>query len=587
MAADAVAEAVPPEPEPPVAAGAGTDRAAETDRSLSPPLRALTPEQRALPPRVLPPLRTPTPEQRILMGLQRVMSQPPAPGLESEPEPEPAAVPAKIRDSRLVVRCTNTTVICQVVRPGAAGDAVICAAYSSELRQYGLTQGLRNYAAAYCTGLLCARRLYALVEAGAVEIQPGEAPPAASFQERHAQWKTQVDARKEASGSGSTIETSVSMDEPREHGDFYCVMDISSDGDDPYKDNPFRTKAGTPNGSRRCCGALKGAVDGGLHIPLEQGMTTVGYEIDNDDYEVDEQMALSYILGGHVSEHMDELAEEDPELYYKWYSRWIEVAQPGDLDGLYMAAHAKIRADPARPPKVAPAAAAVKAEVGGGAGGADGESSAQGAGTAPTNKRKKQKKKNRRRRQKKNTGDSAASGDVTESEQRVAGDGDTVMPSSASASAAKQRKEEALAKYKQRAQERDAAWDALSEEEKLQQKREKKLRRRKRKPWPNKKNKKKQQQAAEAAAEAAAAGGGSIDEEEQTETAAKPTPKRTDTKKHVNVIFIGPVDSGKSTTIGHMLYKCGDIDTTVMEKFDGNRHGWEAIIQIRMGHVST
>ena len=35
----------------------------------------------------------------------------------------------------------------------------MCQAHSSELARYGLNAGLKNYAAAYCTGLLCARRL--------------------------------------------------------------------------------------------------------------------------------------------------------------------------------------------------------------------------------------------------------------------------------------------------------------------------------------------------------------------------------------------------------------------------------------------
>ena len=35
----------------------------------------------------------------------------------------------------------------------------MCAAYAHELPRYGLKVGLTNYAAAYCTGLLMARRL--------------------------------------------------------------------------------------------------------------------------------------------------------------------------------------------------------------------------------------------------------------------------------------------------------------------------------------------------------------------------------------------------------------------------------------------
>merc|ERR1712046_557129 len=42
---------------------------------------------------------------------------------------------------------------------GIAGDVCHTAAYAHELTRYGLPVGHTNYAAAYCTGLLCARRL--------------------------------------------------------------------------------------------------------------------------------------------------------------------------------------------------------------------------------------------------------------------------------------------------------------------------------------------------------------------------------------------------------------------------------------------
>lgn len=39
-------------------------------------------------------------------------------------------------------------------------------------------------------------------------------------------------------------------------------------------------------------------------------------------------------------------------------------------------------------------------------------------------------------------------------------------------------------------------------------------------------------------------------------------------KGHVNVVVIGHVDSGKSTTTGHLIYKCGGIDKRTIEKFE-------------------
>jgi len=39
-------------------------------------------------------------------------------------------------------------------------------------------------------------------------------------------------------------------------------------------------------------------------------------------------------------------------------------------------------------------------------------------------------------------------------------------------------------------------------------------------------------------------------------------------KKHVNLVVIGHVDAGKSTTTGHLIYKCGGIDKRVIDQFE-------------------
>ncbi|KAF7295879.1 hypothetical protein HMN09_01131500 [Mycena chlorophos] len=39
-------------------------------------------------------------------------------------------------------------------------------------------------------------------------------------------------------------------------------------------------------------------------------------------------------------------------------------------------------------------------------------------------------------------------------------------------------------------------------------------------------------------------------------------------KTHLSVVVIGHVDSGKSTTTGHLIYKCGGIDKRTIEKFE-------------------
>jgi elongation factor 1-alpha len=39
-------------------------------------------------------------------------------------------------------------------------------------------------------------------------------------------------------------------------------------------------------------------------------------------------------------------------------------------------------------------------------------------------------------------------------------------------------------------------------------------------------------------------------------------------KVHINLVVIGHVDAGKSTTTGHLIYKCGGIDKRTIEKFE-------------------
>jgi len=45
-------------------------------------------------------------------------------------------------------------------------------------------------------------------------------------------------------------------------------------------------------------------------------------------------------------------------------------------------------------------------------------------------------------------------------------------------------------------------------------------------------------------------------------------PPKEKEKVHVNIVVIGHVDSGKSTTTGHLIYKCGGIDKRAIEKFE-------------------
>lgn len=60
---------------------------------------------------------------------------------------------------RLSVRFTSTDIVCQIINAKIEGDVTLVSAYAHELPRYGVKVGLTNYAAAYCTGLLLARRV--------------------------------------------------------------------------------------------------------------------------------------------------------------------------------------------------------------------------------------------------------------------------------------------------------------------------------------------------------------------------------------------------------------------------------------------
>lgn len=39
-------------------------------------------------------------------------------------------------------------------------------------------------------------------------------------------------------------------------------------------------------------------------------------------------------------------------------------------------------------------------------------------------------------------------------------------------------------------------------------------------------------------------------------------------KAHISLVVIGHVDAGKSTTTGHLIYKCGGIDKKTIDKYE-------------------
>jgi translation elongation factor EF-1alpha len=51
-------------------------------------------------------------------------------------------------------------------------------------------------------------------------------------------------------------------------------------------------------------------------------------------------------------------------------------------------------------------------------------------------------------------------------------------------------------------------------------------------------------------------------------------------KIHINIVVIGHVDSGKSTTTGHLIYKCGGIDKRTIEKFEKEAQEVSSLISV-------
>jgi len=209
---------------------------------------------------------------------------------------------------RFVPRITNTRVICQVIYATIQGDRVLTAADSRELRRYGVEAGLSNYAACYATGLLCARRL--LAQTGLDKLYGGA---------------KKVD------------------------GDDYDVMKDYKEGRKPFKAVLDVGLVRTTTGNR-VFGCLKGACDGGLHIP-HSNKRYPGFKREGDKESYNAKAHRARIFGGHVQEYMKKI-KGDATAYKKQFSKWeAVVAKHGDLEKLYTKVHEAIRKDPTKPAK--------------------------------------------------------------------------------------------------------------------------------------------------------------------------------------------------------------------------------------------
>lgn len=219
---------------------------------------------------------------------------------------------------RLVVRFSNKYLICQVVYAQIDGDKVLASASSAELPRYGLNNGLKNYAAAYCTGLLVARRLLNKLKLDdiykSVEEVTGE-------------------INKCEDESNKTFFVQELDDEKRP---FRCLLDVGIKN--------------TTTGNR-VFGAMKGASDGGLDIPHSEKRFP-GYDKSESSY--DAEVHRDRIMGLHVKEYMEYLQEEDDALYKKLFAGYIDAGiGPDDIEELYEKVHEAINEDPVKEEKAA------------------------------------------------------------------------------------------------------------------------------------------------------------------------------------------------------------------------------------------
>jgi len=207
---------------------------------------------------------------------------------------------------RLIVRFTNKDVIAQIAYSRIIGDVVVASAYAHELPRYGITVGLTNYAAAYATGLLLARRHLKALKLDETYKGVGEV-------------------------NGEDYNAEAEGDNPNP---FMAVLDVGL----------ARTSTGA-----KIFSVMKGVADGGIYVP--HGETRFfGYDSESKEYNAEAHR--DRIFGKHVADYMKQLQEESEDSYKRQFSKFIEAGvSPDGLEGMYKSAHDAIRANPDREAK--------------------------------------------------------------------------------------------------------------------------------------------------------------------------------------------------------------------------------------------
>lgn len=224
---------------------------------------------------------------------------------------------------RLVVRFTNKRVLTSIVYSTLKGDMTVCAADSKELMNYGVKRGLSNYAAAYATGLLLARRLLK---------------------------DKKIDSQFVGMTAADGKLWNITNTDP-ERRPFKAYLDVGL----------VRTTTGN-----RVFGAMKGVCDGGLNIPhnerrfpgcrMEKPEVQTGKKRGGGAQEekakptknFNAEEHLEHIMGVHVQEYYDLLKKDNPGAFKKQFSKWDKALGGKSFEAIYKACHAGIRKNPDR-----------------------------------------------------------------------------------------------------------------------------------------------------------------------------------------------------------------------------------------------
>ena len=209
---------------------------------------------------------------------------------------------------RLVARITNSKVIAQIVYATLQGDVVMSQATSVELKRFGLSTGHTSYSAAYATGLLLARRLLKNLKLDT--IYKGVA---------------KVD--------GTPYDVSTETNNSKRP--FTAVLDIG---------------IRRPTIGNRVFAVLKGATDGGIHIP-HSVRKFPGYakKATKKESKYDASVHRNRIYGVHVDEYMKYIKKEKPGFFNTQFSKWetaLKDAKVASVEALFTKVFDEIRKNP-------------------------------------------------------------------------------------------------------------------------------------------------------------------------------------------------------------------------------------------------